>query len=138
VEAHVNSPDSSIDSDVSKIAAVREAWLAAVKVGDANRLADMATDDVVVVHGNGRCVCGKQELKADFLDGFARFAIEQRVLSADVIVRNKWAFEIGEVESTLTPLHEGAQIQAHSRTVVVLARQRDASWRVCRVLGLVD
>ncbi|HEY4051357.1 MAG TPA: DUF4440 domain-containing protein, partial [Acidobacteriaceae bacterium] len=68
----MNSPDSSIDSDVSKIAAIREAWLAAVKAGDANRLADMVTDDVVVVHDNGRCVCGKQELKADFLDGFAR------------------------------------------------------------------
>jgi len=93
----VNSPESSIDSDVSKIAAVREAWLAAVKAGDADRLADMVTDDVVVVHGNGRCVCGKEELKADFLDGFGRFAIDQRVLSSEVVVRNKWAFEIGEV-----------------------------------------
>jgi uncharacterized protein (TIGR02246 family) len=134
----VNSPESSIDSDVSKIAAVREAWLAAVKAGDADRLADMVTDDVVVVHGNGRCVCGKEELKADFLDGFGRFAIDQRVLSSEVVVRNKWAFEIGEVESTLTPVREGAQIQAHSRTVVVLVRQHDTSWRVSRVLGLLD
>lgn len=85
----MNSPDSSIDSDVSKIAAIREVWFAAMKAGDANRLADRWwTDDLVVVHGNGRCVGGKQELKADFLEGFAQFAIEQRVLSADVIVHN--------------------------------------------------
>lgn len=64
--------------------------------------------------------------------------MDQRVLSADVIVRNGWAFDIGEVQSTLTPVHGGTQIQAHSRTVVVLVRQHDASWRVSRVLGLLD
>lgn len=60
----MNSPNSTIDPDASKIAAVREAWLAAVKAGDANRLAEMVTDDVVVVHGNGRCVGGKEEVKS--------------------------------------------------------------------------
>lgn len=80
----------------------------------------------------------KRRLKADFLDGFGRFAVEQRVLTVDVIVRKKWAFEIGEVESTLTPVHEGAQIQAPSTTVVVLVRQGDATWGVSRVLGLID
>jgi len=27
----------------------------------------------VVVHGNGRCVCGKEALKADFRKGFEAF-----------------------------------------------------------------
>jgi hypothetical protein len=54
--AQVNSPDSSVDSDVSEIAAVWEAWLAAVKAADADRLAEMVTDDGVVVHANGRCM----------------------------------------------------------------------------------
>jgi ketosteroid isomerase-like protein len=96
-----SSPNSDIDSAVSKIAALREAWIAAVKASDADRLSSMVTDDVVVVRGNGRCVCGKNELRADFLRGFEQFAIDQRGSSAEVIVRDKWAFEIGEVESTL-------------------------------------
>jgi uncharacterized protein (TIGR02246 family) len=137
-DTNVGSPDSISDSDVSTIAALREAWLAAVKAGDADRLVEMVTDDVVVVHGNGRCVCGKEAVKADFLDGFDRFSIDQQVLSSHVVVRDKWAFEIGEVESTLTPIHEGKRIQAHSTTLVVLLRQGDASWKVSRVLGLLD
>jgi uncharacterized protein (TIGR02246 family) len=120
------------------ITALREAWLAAVKVGDAETLAGMLTDDVVVVHGNGRCVCGKEAVRADFLEGFRRFAIDQRVSSTELFVREKWAFEISEVESELTPVQGGQQLCAHSRTVVVLSRQPDASWRVCRVLGLLD
>jgi ketosteroid isomerase-like protein len=88
-----SSPNSDIDSAFAEIAALREDWIAAVKASDADRLSAMVTDDVVVVHGNGRCVCGKNELRADFLKGFAQFAIDQRVSSAEVIVNDKWAFE---------------------------------------------
>jgi ketosteroid isomerase-like protein len=45
-----------------------------VKANDADRLSAMVTDDVVVIHGNGRCLGGKDELKADFLKGFERFS----------------------------------------------------------------
>jgi uncharacterized protein (TIGR02246 family) len=132
------SSTSPTDSDSSKIAALREAWLAAVKASDAESLAQMLTDDVVVVHGNGRCVCGKEAVRVDFLEGFRRFAINQKVSRTEVILREKWAFEISQVESELTPIEGGSKIRAHSRTIVVLSRQSDASWRVCRVLGLLD
>ena len=130
---------SNLDSDsaIFKIAALREAWIA-VKARDADRLSAMVTNDVVVVTGNGRCVCGEDELKVDLLKGFERFSIDQRVSSADVIIRDKWAFEISEVESTMTPVSGGVQTHAHSRTVVVLVRQSDFSWKVARVLGLID
>ena len=72
-------PEPDINSTASSLAAVRQAWLDAVRVGDAERLAAMVTDDVVVVHGNGRCVRGRDELKADFLKGFEAFSIEQSV-----------------------------------------------------------
>jgi uncharacterized protein (TIGR02246 family) len=87
---------------VSSIAAVRQAWLDAVKAGDAERLAALVTDDVVVVHGNGRCVRGRDELKVDFLRGFEAFSIEQNVSSVEIVIRGAWAIEIGEVESRLT------------------------------------
>lgn len=129
---------SATDSDRSKIAALREAWLTAVRASNADSLAEMLTDDVVVVHGNGRCVCGKEAVRADFLEGFRRFAINQRVSPTEIIVREKWAFEISEVDSELTPIQGGQHVHASSMTVVVLSRQSDNSWRVCRVLGLLD
>jgi uncharacterized protein (TIGR02246 family) len=135
----VNSfPDSEMNSAVSSIVALRQAWLAAVKAADADRLAAMVTEDVVIVHGNGRCVCGREDMKTDLLMGFQRFMIDQKVSSAEVIVRGKWAFDIDEVESTLSPVQGGEPIDTRSKTVVVLAQQPDASWRVARVLGLLD
>jgi uncharacterized protein (TIGR02246 family) len=133
-----SSSASATDSGGSEIAGLREAWLAAVKARDANALAQMLTDDVVVVHGNGRCVCGKEAVRADFLEGFRRFVIEQTVSPTDLIVREKWAFEISEVESQLMPIQGGQAVHARSTTIVVFSRQSDASWKVCRVLGLLE
>jgi len=121
---------------VSSIAAVRQAWLDAVKAGDAERLAALVTDDVVVVHGNGRCVRGRDELKVDFLRGFEAFSIEQSVASVEIVIRGAWAFEICEIESRLTPNCGDESTHVQSTTVVALNRQPDRSWKVGRVLGL--
>ena len=126
------------DSVTSSIAAVRQAWLDAVRSGDAERLAAMVTDDVVVVHGNGRCVRGRDELKADFLKGFEAFAIEQSVSAAEVVVRGRWAFEIAEVVTKLTPRGGGEATHVRSTTVVAMNRQTDGSWKIGRVLGVLD
>ena len=131
-------PAPDIGSVTSSVAAVRQAWLDAVRTGDVERLAAMVTDDVVVVHGNGRCVRGRDELKADFLKGFEAFSIEQNVSSAEVVVRGTWAFEIAEVKSRLTPRGGGDSMHVHSTTIVALSRQPDGSWKIGRVLGVLD
>ena len=131
-------PAPDIGSVTSSVAAVRQAWLDAVRTGDVERLAAMVTDDVVVVHGNGRCVRGRDELKADFLKAFESFSIEQNVSSAEVVVRGTWAFEIAEVKSRLTPRCGGDSMQVHSTTIVALSRQPDGLWKIGRVLGVLD
>jgi len=131
-------PESDSHAVARAIAAVRQAWLDAVRAGDAARLADMVTDDVVVVHGDGRCLHGREDLKADFLKGFERFSMEQQVSAAEVVVRGAWAFEISLVESRLTPHSTGEAKHVHSTTVVGLNRQPDGSWKVGRVLGVLD
>jgi len=128
-----HSADFSV---VSSIAAVRQAWLDAIKAADVEQLASLVTDDVVVVHGNGRCIRGKDELKADFRKGFEAFSVEQSVSSPEVIIRGRWAFEIAEVESKLTPA-SGKSTHVHSTTVVALNQQTDGSWKVGRVIGVV-
>jgi uncharacterized protein (TIGR02246 family) len=108
----MDSPSGTEDRDsaASSIAALRQAWLDAVKSADVERLASLVTDDVVVVHCNGRCVHGRDELKRDFFQAFDRFTIGQTVSSAEIVFRGRWAFEIAEVKSTLTPVRGGVRI----------------------------
>jgi len=138
-EAFVDAfPEQQAKSVMPCITALRQAWLDAVKASDAEQLADLVTDDVVVVHGNGRCVRGREELKEDFLKGFEAFSIEQDVSNPEVVVRGQWVFEISEVKSTLTPHRGGETRRFHSTTIVAFGQQPDGSWKVKRVLGLVQ
>ena len=86
----------------NEITALREAWLAAVSSADVARLASLVTNDVVIVHGDDRCIRGKNEFEADFLKAFESFQIDQKVIDPEIKVRGGWAFEIARVESTLT------------------------------------
>src|SRR5215469_6632147 len=82
---------SDQDSDVSKIAAIRESWIAAVKCGDIDGLVSLASDDIVVVYGNGKCVCGKDELRKSLEHYLDIFDVEQWDSSGEVTFHNKWA-----------------------------------------------
>lgn len=132
-----SSLKSGTESDKSKIAAVRQALNQAVKDSDASRLVALATDDVVTVLHSGRCMSGRREFETFFLLAFERWDLAGTVASSEVMVHDKWAIEIDEVQGTRAPLDgAGAPIHSHFQAVFVFARQPDASWKVARVIEL--
>jgi ketosteroid isomerase-like protein len=62
-------PQQKANTVISSIAAVRQAWLDAVRAADAERLATVVTDDVVVVHGNGALCARPGGAKGGFPEG---------------------------------------------------------------------
>jgi uncharacterized protein (TIGR02246 family) len=132
------SSKSDSDSASSSINDVRQAWLDAIRTADVQRLATLVTDDVVVIHGTGRCVRGRDEFKMDLRNAFEAFFVEQCASTAGLIVRGSWALEIADVETKLTPRTGEEQTVLHSTTVTALNRQADGSWKVGRVLGVLD
>ena len=133
-----NALNSAIDSSASKIGALRGSWTAAVNAGEIDRLSAMSTEEIVVVHADGQCTQGKEELKLDFFSGFERFDTQQRVISSKVIVHDKWAIEISKIETSLTSTRASIKVNVQSMTVFVYACQPDNSWKVARILELPD
>jgi uncharacterized protein (TIGR02246 family) len=133
-----SSSNLELDSDISKIAAVRESWNLGLQDSDVNCIAGLMTDDVVLVHRDGRCVCGKEELKANLSHFFGMSDTERRLSSSDLIIHEKWAFQINEVESTTTAVRGGAPVHVQARSVVVFARQPDGSWKIARMIELLS
>jgi ketosteroid isomerase-like protein len=122
--------------DIAKIAAVRAAWIRAVEASDIGALIALATDDIVVVHGNGKAAIGVDALRADLKHDFGIFDVEPRDASAEIIVHDKWAIEFCEVDQMVSGVKGGSGVQTHSRIVAVFSRQPDASWKVARVIAL--
>jgi len=53
------------------------------------------------------------------------------------MIRDNWAFEIAKVESTIPPLG-GGEARVVTTTIVAMRKQPDATWKVARVVGLLD
>lgn len=85
-----------------------------------------------------RCIRGKNEFEDDFLKAFETFRIDQKVVDPEIRIRGNWALEIAKMESTLMPIRGGDVIRAITTTLVALHRQPGGSWKVARVVGLID
>jgi len=66
------------------------------------------------------------------------FRSHQRVLDPKIMIRGDWAFEIANVDSTFSPLGGGEARCVVTATIVAMRKQPGATWKVARVVGLVD
>ena len=110
---------------------------AAVEAGDLELLGCLMTGDLVVIHGNGRLVCGKEAMTNDFARSFQGFTVQQTVESEETIVAGQWAFDRAKVHTTIKPRHGGDKKEFESRTVTTLRKESGAIWRVARTIGVV-
>jgi uncharacterized protein (TIGR02246 family) len=131
-------PNAGTTLEQTKIAALRESWMQAVRDGDANRLMNFVTKDVVAVLKDGRCICGKEALETVFQHVFGLYDVERKILSSRVVTRDKWAIELDEMESTAMQMSSEMNIHARVKTVIVYGRQADGEWKVARLMELLD
>jgi ketosteroid isomerase-like protein len=128
----------SDEDAVREIIRVRDAWTAAVKAKDVDRLMSMLTDDVVMMHPNRPAVIGLVANRADLLAAFERFRVDQTVVSDEVVVAGEWAFDRSRATTTLTPIAGGAPVVVPSKAITVWRHQADGSWKIARVIGNLD
>ena len=125
-------------TDRSRISDVRKAWIEAVVSGNPDQLLSLVTDDVIAVHSKGSCTCGKAELKKDVQHEFGVFDVERVVPTSEIIVHDDWAIEIDEVLSTRARVGDGIPVHTHFKAVFAFRRQLDGSWKIARILELMD
>jgi uncharacterized protein (TIGR02246 family) len=126
------------DEEVQEIRRVAVRWTAAVEAGDFERLGQLMTDDIVVIHGNGRLIRGKEAVMNDFARSFEDLSVQQRVESEETIIAGEWAFDRAKVHTTISSRKSRDTKQFESRTVTILRRQSGLAWRVARVIGVIN
>jgi|SRR5215469_16826393 len=133
-----SSVELHLDRDRQNIIAVREAWRQAIKASDADRLSDLMTFDIVVVHADGRCTTGREGMKRLFLDAFDQFNVEGTISSSEIVVHGIWAMEIDKLETRRTRVDSLMSVDAHFQAVFVFSRQLNDSWKIARIIELKD
>ncbi len=128
---------SSEDEEIQEIRHVANLWTAAVEAGDIERLGQLMTEDIVVIHGNGRLVCGREEVMNDFARSLQDFSVQQTVEPEETIVAGEWAFDRAMVHTTISSRQSCDTKQFDSRSVTILRKQSGLGWLVARVVGVV-
>ena len=129
--------DSSVGAEANQVRDVALRWIDAIAGADLEALGRLVTDDIVVVHGNGRAVEGRDAVLADFARSFSSFDVRQTVEFEETIVAGEWAFDRATVHSTISPREAGAPKQFEARTMTILRRGPSQTWRVARSIGVI-
>jgi uncharacterized protein (TIGR02246 family) len=128
---------NSLDEEIQEIRRVANQWTAAVEAGGIDRLGQLVTEDIVVIHGNGRLVCGREAVMNDFARSLQDFSVQQTVESEETIVAGEWAFDRAKVHTTISSRKSSDTKQFESRSVTILKKQSGRGWCVARVIGVV-
>lgn len=125
-------------SEITKILAVRDAWIAALKAKDIDGLMSLLTDDVVIMHPGRPSVVGSAANRADLAAVLAKFNVDQEAVSDETVVIGEWAFDRSRAVTRLTPVSGGDCIVSRSKAITILRRRRDGGWQIARVIGNAD
>lgn len=128
----MTTASSDQSADLAAVAAVRDAWVAAVAARDTEAITDLLTDDYEVWAHGVAPIHGPQAAVAAMRAALDRFTIEQRFDPIETVVAGDWAFERGTEHMTVTPLAGGAPQTMSQRALLILRRGPDGRWRYAR------
>jgi uncharacterized protein (TIGR02246 family) len=122
----------TLDEDQSAVAAVRDAWCAAVATRNPHALRDLLTDDYEVWAHGVAPIRGRDGAAAAMKGALARFEIEQDFAPIETVIAGDWAFERGIERMAVTPVGGGATQSMSQRALLILRRGVDGRWRYAR------
>jgi uncharacterized protein (TIGR02246 family) len=126
------------NANMEEIRQVALRWTTAVEAGNVEQLGRLMTDDIIVIHGNGRIVSGREAVKADFVRSFQSFCLKQSVESEEIVIAGDWAFDRARVHTTISPLKGGDTKEVDSRTLTILRKEGSRGWCVARSIGVIE
>ena len=120
------------------IRALCKRWANAISDTNVPELGRLMVEDVVVVHGDGRCLLGRDAVMADLSVALKKIRVNQRVEPQETIVAGEWAIDRSRVHTNILSLDSGEQRDIYSHTLTILRKELLNGWLVARVIGVVE
>ena len=133
----MEEPDTT-EADVEAINSLREEFITVHNTNDAARLAELYSDDAVLMLPNEPARVGNQAVQSSFQGSFDQFTAELSLASDEVQVTADLAFDRGTYTIKLTPKSGGEVIEDNGKWIVILQKQPDGSWKIARDIGNSD
>lgn len=126
------------DSDVQAIQKLHQRDIDATLAHDPQALADLFTDDAVLLEPGAPAVIGKPailaENKKDSLEHPNSKVVSYKPKIKDLQVVDGWAFEWDTFEGSYKEAEKAEVKSFHAKALRILKRQPDGSWKFARVM----
>ena len=123
------------ESDVAAIETVIREVGAALSAGDGPRWGESFTDDAVVMRPGEPSTIGREANIARMQLVFDENELEIAFSVEEVLLLGDWAFARATYSETITPKEGGEPEEVWGKSVNLLQRQSDGSWKIERRMG---
>lgn len=117
----------------------RTAYVAAWKAANASALANLYTENALVLYPNQPAVTGRSAISDYFRGFFAEFPQNDfELTSAEIEIAGPWAFDRGAYRWRGVPRGGGAPAADSGKYLVILQRQASGEWKIARDMDNSD
>ena len=121
-------------ADVAAINGVGDEYFAALNAGDVAGFVALLTEDAVIMPPNQPANIGQEAIRAGMQTLFDQNTLELTRTSEEVVVAGDWAFARWTATGTSTPKAGGEPVEVSNKSIFILQRQPDGSWKVARAI----
>jgi len=131
----VDVETTNADSNQAQVGGIYQLfmdWREAIKVGDAESIANLVTEDAEFWSNGYDPLIGRLALKQAFEPFLAEYNYTQDYSCLELIIRGDVAFIRGHEENTKTPHKGGDTITTRQRTFSVIRQTKSGKWLFSR------
>ena len=121
-------------TDIEAINIIVDEWAAAVSAGDADRLIQLFTDDVITLPPDLPMMTGKAAFKKWAVDDwFTPFELTEELVLDELDIAGTWALGLGHFTLEAVPKDGTDKITFTGKYLAKFARDVNGSWKWSRV-----
>lgn len=118
--------------DEAAITDFNRQYLKAINDGDLAALANLTTEDHIMIAPGRPPVVGKEANVAAMERGFAQFDFDETWTPLETVIAGDWAYQRGTFTVIVTPKAGGTGRNTSGQFLRIYRRQADGSWRMIR------
>lgn len=124
--------------DVAAIKKLAGDWRTGWNRADTEALVSLYTDDPVLLPQGQPAVTGKNAIRALYQSFFKEYTVEGAGKVVEVEVSGDLGYFRDNYTLTATPKAGGEQVKAEGKSLFIVRRQNDNSWKIARLIDNSD
>lgn len=129
---------TDLNADIDAIRKLAEDWKAGWDKGDVEALLSLYTDDPILLPQGQSRVIGKDAISSQYRSLFREFSVKATGEVLEIEVSGDLGYFWSHYTLTAIPKAGGKQVTGKGKSIFIVKRQKDNSWKISRLIDNSD